>query len=214
MKSAARAVISTFGGYVGLMGMEHGIGEILQGSKAPDGLMILSWPDSAFFHILSGEPAMTILPNLLITGILAVLISLTFGVWSVLLVQRRYSSRILLLLSILMLLFGGGIFPPVLGSLLCAAAARINAPLNGWQKHVSSGTRQFMSQIWPWAFGASLLAWLGMFPGVPVLNYFFGIDSETLIYTILAAMFGFLFLATITAFVRDLPARSCFPQPS
>ncbi len=48
MKSARRLVISTLGGLVGLAGIEHGIGEILQGSTAPAGLFILSWPEAPF----------------------------------------------------------------------------------------------------------------------------------------------------------------------
>ena len=51
---------------------------MLQGNVAPEGIMILSWPDSEVFAILAGEPAMTIVPNLLITGILAILFSLLF----------------------------------------------------------------------------------------------------------------------------------------
>ena len=63
MRKATRVMISTFGALVGLIGIEHGSGEVLQGNLAPSGIMILSWPESAFFHVLGGEPALTILPN-------------------------------------------------------------------------------------------------------------------------------------------------------
>ena len=204
MRSATRVLISTFGGFVGLMGMEHGIGEILQGSTAPDGLMILSWPDSKFFEILAGEPAMTVIPNLLVTGILAVLVSLVFFVWATLFVERKHGGLVLILLSIPMLLFGGGLFPPVLGILLGVAATRINAPLTWWREHLSPGARHTLTQLWPWAFGACLLAWLSMFPGVAILSYFFGINNETLVFTVLACMFGFLFLAAAAGLARDV----------
>ena len=72
MRNATKVTVSIFGALAGLMGIEHGIGETLQGNIAPDGLMILSWPGSELFHILTGEPAMTIVPNLLVTGILAI----------------------------------------------------------------------------------------------------------------------------------------------
>ena len=42
--SATRITVSTFGAMAGLAGIEHGIGEILQGGAAPEGVMILSWP--------------------------------------------------------------------------------------------------------------------------------------------------------------------------
>jgi hypothetical protein len=108
MRSATKVTVSTFGVLTGLAGIEHGIGEMLQGNIAPDGMTILSWPESALFDILAGEPAMTVIPNLLVTGILAILSSLIFLIWATLFVQRKHGGLILILLSIVMLLVGGG----------------------------------------------------------------------------------------------------------
>lgn len=204
MRKATRVMISTFGALVGLIGIEHGIGEALQGNLAPSGIMILSWPSSAFFHILGGEPALTILPNLLMTGILAILFSLAYLVWAVLFVQRKNGGLVLMLLSVAMFLFGGGLFPPVFGIILGAAATRINAPLTWWRLHLSPGLRHFLDELWPWTFGACVISWLGMFPGVTMLSYFFGVEDANLIFTLLICMFAFLLLASIAAFSRDL----------
>ena len=73
--NATRTVVSTFGLLAGLAGIEHGLGEILQGSVGPEGPVIESWPDSKAFEILGGEPAMTVIPNLLVTGIVAVIVA-------------------------------------------------------------------------------------------------------------------------------------------
>jgi len=210
MNKSLRVIISTFGAIIGLMGFEHGLGETLQGNVIPSGLMIPSWPDSAFFNVLAGEPAMTIIPNLLITGILAILVSLVYTVWAVLFVQCKHGGLVLILLSILMLPVGGGIFPPILGLLIGAGATRINAPLTWWRIHLSPGLRDFLQKLWPWFFSACLLAWLSMFPGVPVLDYFFGVSDTNLIFIILACMFGFLILAGIAGFARD---SQLFPDP-
>ena len=78
--SATRIVVSTFGAVVAFAGVEHGVGEILQGPVAPAGLAIESWPDVKAFEILAGEPAMTVIPNLLVTGVLAVVVALAFGI--------------------------------------------------------------------------------------------------------------------------------------
>ncbi|MEJ2597015.1 MAG: hypothetical protein P8Z00_01705 [Anaerolineales bacterium] len=204
MRKTTRVMISTFGALVGLIGIEHGTGEVLQGNLTPSGIMILSWPESAFFHVLGGEPALTILPNLFMTGILAILFSLAYLVWAVLFVQRKNGGLILMLLSVAMLLFGGGVFPPVFGILLGAAATRINAPLTWWRLHLSPGLRRFLGELWPWFFGACVISWLGMFPGITVLSYFFGVEDATLIFTLLFCMFAFLLLASIAAFSRDL----------
>ena len=207
MRNATRGLVSTFGGFVGLMGVEHGIGGVLQGSRPPTGLIILSWPDSAFFSILGGEPALTIIPNLLITGLLAILVSLIFAVWAVLFVQCKHGGRVLILLSIPMLLFGAGLFPPVLGVLIGSAATRLHAPLTWWQRRLPTGLRGFLMAVWPCSFGACLAAWLGMFPGVPVLNYFFGVHDESLIFILLYCMFGCLFLTGVAGFARDTAGR-------
>ncbi len=82
MKSATKVMVATLGTLAGLAGVEHGIGEALQGNVAPAGLAIVAWPGSEPFQVLSGEPAMTIVPSLLVTGILAILASLAYVLWA------------------------------------------------------------------------------------------------------------------------------------
>jgi hypothetical protein len=98
MPNATRVTVSTFGAIAGLAGIEHAIGEVLQGNRAPYGVMILSWPRSDLFEILAGEPAMTIVPNLLVTGILAIAVSLVFLVWATVFVGRKHGGLVLILL--------------------------------------------------------------------------------------------------------------------
>ncbi|HET9304226.1 MAG TPA: hypothetical protein VFO20_15760 [Propionibacteriaceae bacterium] len=86
--SATRVVISIFGIVVGLAAIEHGVGEVSQGSARPASLLIQSWPDTAAFTVLAGEPALTVLPTFLLSGILTVIVGLALSVWSVLFVQR------------------------------------------------------------------------------------------------------------------------------
>ncbi len=50
MKNATGVFASTFGAIWAPAGIEHGIGEMLQGSVAPRGVMFPSWPDLAFFR--------------------------------------------------------------------------------------------------------------------------------------------------------------------
>lgn len=204
MKNATRALTSTFGTFVGLIGIEHGLGEMLQGNVAPDGVMILSWPTSKFFEVLAGEPAMTIVPNLLVTGILAIFTSLIFLVWATLFVQRKHGGLVLILLSIVMLLVGGGIFPPILGIVLGAIGTKINAPLTWWRTHLSVNMRHFLGKAWVWSFAAGLTAWLLMFPGLVILSYFFGVNDPTLILVLLLCMFGFLFSTLVTGFAYNI----------
>jgi hypothetical protein len=74
--SAARASTVIFGILAGLGGLTHGIGEVLQGNIRPEGIIINSWTQGPIATNMGGEPAMTVVPNLLITGILTILVSL------------------------------------------------------------------------------------------------------------------------------------------
>jgi hypothetical protein len=69
-------VASTFGVIVGLAGLEHGIGEISQGRTAPPGVLFKSWPDAETLQGMAGEPAMSLVPDLMLSGILTALLSL------------------------------------------------------------------------------------------------------------------------------------------
>ena len=203
MRNATQVTVSTFGALAGLMAIEHGIGETFQGNAAPDGMMILSWPDSELFRILGGEPAMTIIPNLLVTGILAILFSLVFLVWAITFVQRKNGGLVLILLSIVMLLVGGGFGPPVLGIIVGVAATSINAPLTWWRTHLPAGLRRFLGKLWPWSFAACVIAWLCLFPGSILLDYFFGVNNPNLIYTFVFSSFGFLLLTIVAGLAHD-----------
>jgi hypothetical protein len=203
MRNATKVTVSTFGVIMGLAGIEHGIGEILQGNTSPTGIMFLSWPDSAFFRSVGGEPAMTIIPNLLVTGILAILLSTAFLVWATLFIQRKNSGLVLMLLSIAMLLAGGGIFPPVIGILIGALGTRINAPFGWWRGYLTVGLRKFLGKIWPWPFVTCLIAWLLLFPGINLLGYFFGVNDPNLTVILISFALGTLFLTVFSGYASD-----------
>ncbi len=78
MRKATKTVATWFGIVAGIAGLEHGYFEILQGNARPEGLMIASMgPPCVAEEVWNAcEPAMTILPNFLVTGILAVILSL------------------------------------------------------------------------------------------------------------------------------------------
>jgi len=198
---ATRLWVSVMGAWMGLAGIEHGIGEILQGNQAPDGIMIQSWPDSALFQNLSGEPALTVLPNLLYTGLLAVFFSLVFGAWSIFGAHHQRGGWVLMLLAIPMLLFGGGIFPPLLGFLIGAAATRIPAAVR--LSRTITGFNRLLANRWPCIFAACCEAWLALLPGVAVLGHAFGVDHAGVIIIIIAAAFSLLFLSYLSSIEHD-----------
>lgn len=206
--NATRVTVSTFGTLAGLAGIEHGIGEVLQGNSTPEAFVILSWPESEAFRILAGEPAMTIVPNLLATGIVAIAVSLVFLVWVTVFVQRKHGGLILVLLSVAMLLLGGGFGPPILGVIVGLAATRINAPLGWWGTHIPGGSRRLLASLWPWCLVAGVITWLLVLPGTILLDYFFGVSNpELLVYGLTLSAFGFLLLTIVTGFGHDIQRR-------
>ena len=201
--NALRATVGAFGVVAGLAGVEHGVGEVLQGNAAPEGMRILSWPDSKLFEILAGEPALTIVPNLFVSGILAILSSLAFLLWTTAYVGR-YGGHVTILLSIVMLLVGAGLGPPMLGIILGVAAIGMNGPLSWWRAHLSGGSRRFLARVWPWSLTAGVIAWLLVLPGTVLLDLFFGVNNPNLVVPALTlSAFGLLLLTIFTGFVYD-----------
>lgn len=168
---AIRLVASTFGVLAGLGGLWHGIGEVLQGNVAPEGIVIDSWTEGPIASNMDGEPGMTIIPNLLITGILTLLVSLAVVIWAAAFVQRKRGGLVLILLSGGMLLFGGGFGPPIIGMLAGAAGVGITAPLAWWRNRLPANGRRFLARLWPWVFGVCAAAAVLLVIGSLILVY-------------------------------------------
>lgn len=203
MNSKTKIFVSTFGAMMALAGIEHGTGEILQGNAAPAGLMIESWPDSEFFRSLSGEPAMTVIPNFLITGVLAVFISITLLIWSVWFVHKKYGSLVMMLLSTALLLFGGGIFPPIIAAVIGMIAGKINAPLTWWRTHISARLRALLGKPWRWLYAVCIISWIVLLLGPGILGFYFGIDNPVITLLLMGLAFGSFKLTFLSGFARD-----------
>lgn len=210
MKNATHLITATFGAVMAMAGIEHGIGEMLQGNVVPERVMILSWPDAAFFHMVSGEPAMTIVPNLLITGILAIIFSLAYLIWSIFFVQRKNGGLVLILLAVIMLLVGAGIFPPILGIMIGILGTRINTPLTWQRSRLFEGLRSFLSVIWRWCYTFCIIAWLLLFPGLNMLGYFLRVDNAALTVSIILIAIGSLGITILCGLAHDAQRRVSF----
>jgi len=203
MRSATRAVTATFGIFAALAAMEHGVGEVLQGDVRPDGLMIQSWPSSAFFRIEAWEPAMTVVPNLLASGVLTLLVALVFLVGVLRFAHRRHGGFALLIVSITLLLVGGGFGPPLLGIIVSLTAMRIGGPFEWWGTRLVPASGHPLAQAWPWVFGACVGAWLMLVPGLPILSETLGVDNPNLVVALSSTAIGLLALTIVSALARD-----------
>jgi hypothetical protein len=171
MRRASRITATVLGLFAGGASVEHGIYEILQGNLRPEGLMISSMgppcqPEAVWHNC---EPAVTILPNFLITGILAVVIGAFFILWSLVFVQRRGGGLIMILTAVPMLLFGGGIFPPLIGIVGGIVGTRLKGRSARSRVRRPGAFARILSRMWPWTL-IILAVWL---LGQWLVGYFF-----------------------------------------
>lgn len=210
---AMRTVVGVFGVLAALAGMEHGVGEILQGPVAPDALVFRSWPTCQAFEILDGEPAFTVLPDLLVSGIATVVVAAMVAAWAVAGMRRKHGSLVLAALSLLLFVVGGGFGPPLLGIILGVGSSRLAAP-----PLRPTRASRVMARAWPWALGAGVLGYLGLVPGTLVLHMVWGKPSPALVYGLMVMAFGGVLLALAGARSRYRLATgdgaSLAPRPS
>lgn len=176
---AAKITASIFGVLAGLGGLVHGIGEVLQGNVRPAGIIINSWTQGPIATNMGGEPGMTVIPNLLATGIVTILVSLAIVVWA-LIVRDKKGGRILLVLSVILMLVGGGFGPPLIGILAGAAGTGIGAPLTWWRKRLSFNVRSLLAGSWPWLFAIAVANGIFLVIGSVIAVYFFGLNNPDL----------------------------------
>lgn len=199
MRKATKTVAAWLGCTAGIAGMGHGFFEALQGNTKPQGLMILSMgppciPEEAWNAC---EPAMTILPNFLITGILAVIIGLLTLFWSIAFIKHAQGGAVLVMLSIASLLFGGGFFPPLIGMIGGLAGMKINSPVAGKQ---ANGPVRIAAKLWPWPL-VIFLVWVF---GQIAVGFFFNDFMQSLMGFGLLLILTMLPVSVYSAFAHDV----------
>jgi hypothetical protein len=195
MNIATRKAASALGIYAGLLAIEHGIFEILQGSVRPAALLIHAigppcQPETAWHACF---PALTLIPNFRVSGILAVVIGLAMVTWATVFIARRRGGPILIMLSVLALLVGGGFVPVFISIIAGVAATRIHAP--PVQKQ-----RRLLAALWPWPL-VVLAVWA---PGAWLLVHFFNqfmLDYGFVLF--FCFDLGLPLLIVMSALVRD-----------
>ncbi len=193
---ATRVVASTLGILAGLLGLVHGYLETLQGNVAPSGVFILAMgpPCQANRVWHDCYPAMTIIPNFFVTGVLTIIVSLFVILWAAVFVQRKNGGLVLILLSIIQLLVGGGFISPVLGIIAGVVGTRIQVPFTWWRAQLSVHSRRLLATLWPW----SLFAFGFCLAGYGILGYFFNEFMLSLALLPLFFTLGLLLLAVLT----------------
>jgi len=202
-------VIATLLGMAGFF--NHGLFEILQGNKPTNGFYIEAIGESHRFWLYGTEGAFTLIPNYLVTGIFAMLVSCAIIIWAIKFIHKKHGATIFLLLMILLTLVGGGLGHIVLFLPTWAYATKINKPLNWWEAKLSEKVRKVMAKMWMPMLILTSISWLivmelgifGFFPRQSNPNILLNITFGFVFLTVVLANLTFIF-----AFARDIQDRS------
>lgn len=192
-------MVAVFGALAAFAGIEHGIGEVRQGFVAPASLAFQSWPDTQAFEILSGEPAMTLIPNLAVSGIATLIVSIVIGILALRFVDRTHGGRALLAFSLLLLLVGGGFGPPLIGVIAGLAAIRAQRP----EQPPPGPVLRALAPRWRAFLFVGVAGYVGLVPGVPLLGHIANVQSEALVIVLIVLAFSGLILALVAAGAHD-----------
>jgi hypothetical protein len=206
--SAIRAVASTLGVLVGVAGIEHGFFEMLQGNVKPSGLLIDAIGPAQRFWEYSSETALTIIPNMLYSGILAIIVGLSVTIWAGYYIDRKYGARVLMFLSIILFLVGGGFAPIFMAVFASVAASKINRPLNWWRAHLPASIRGLLAKLWPWSIIVFVVAFVGGVEiaifGYPLLWFYSAEVTYSIQWALAYIMVAFWPLSILTAIAHDI----------
>jgi hypothetical protein len=208
MNHTTRMIVTTIGIILAIAGLDHGIFEILQGNTPTGGLIIQAiGPGHQMWHY-GTEEAFTIIPNFLLTGIAAVMVSLAIIIWSIGFVHTKHGTSVLGVLFILLFLVGGGIAAQIIfAPVTWAAATRIHKPLNGWLKILPENIRRRIAKLWRYTLAIGCLSFLvGLF--IAITGYVPGQnDPETILNICWAFIFigglGMYLLTFVCGFAHD-----------
>jgi len=206
MRKATRIVASALGIFAGFGGPEHGYFEILQGHVRPDRLIIAAIgppcdPEKVWNLC---EPAMTVIPSFLVTGILATVLGLITMIWAAAFVQRKHGGIVLILLSIALLLVGGGLFPPVIGIIAGVVGTWISAPLT----RQTGSVLRFLAKLWPWTLVAFFIWAFGQF----LIGHYFNEFLQKSGFLSPLLILGLLVLSILSGYASDVEAGTESPQ--
>jgi hypothetical protein len=211
--SATGTIASTLGVLVGIGSIDHGLLECLQGFRPTPGLIVNALGSGYRWTVWSqgGEGAFTLIPNFLLTGIIATVLGLAIIAWSIRFIQLPHGPTVFLSLGVASFLTGGGVAQIVLFTLTWGVATRIRASLAFWRWLIPSSLRPTFGRLWPWTLGASTVLFLVALE-IAVFGYVPGVSIQTEILHIcwktLAVALVLNLVSIISGFAHDLEVQS------
>jgi hypothetical protein len=175
-------------------------------------LIIQAIGDAQQFWVYGTEEAFTIVPNFLVTGLLALLVSLAIIVWCAGYVHKKHGSAIFILLFGLLFLVGGGIAQVVFFIPTWLVSRRIYHPLTWWRRVLPEKSRGMIGKLWPYSLAMGGAAFLVALE-IAIFGYVPGLgsgDAETALAICWSLLLGALILFIVTfisGFAYDIQAQ-------
>ncbi|MBN2501739.1 MAG: hypothetical protein JXB38_13240 [Anaerolineales bacterium] len=198
----ATRITATWGGvFFGLLsGVNHGIFEILQGSAPTSGLVFNAIGEAQRFWPGGTEPAFSLIPNYLVTGIVSIIVGLAIVVWSLWFLPTKHGRTVFLGLFILSFLVGGGMGQAFFFIPTWAFATRMGKPLTWWRKVLPRRTWPFLSKLWIVALVGAFIT-MSIALEMAIFGYYPGVSDVTTLENInMTFVFTAVFL-NIVAFI-------------
>ena len=210
MNHSTRVIVAVIGIMLAISGLNHGIFEVLQGNTPTGGVGINAIGPDHIQWEWGGEGAFTLVPNFLLTGLLAILVSITVAVWSVGFIHKQNGANVFILLCVALFLVGGGAAQVVFFLPAWGVATRINKPLTWWQKVLPEKIRPALGKIWPFTLSISVISFLtglyiaitGRVPGFNIT------DADTVLAICWSLVFGggwaMILFTYVSGFAADI----------
>jgi hypothetical protein len=211
--AATHVIVSTLGVLIGIGSINHGLLECLQGNRPTPGYLVNALGPGYRWTVWNqgGEGAFTLVPNFLLTGVLATLMGMLLILWSIRFIHTSHGPTVFLVLSIASFLVGGGVAQVPLFILTGVAATRIGASLGFWSWLIPPPVRRVLGKLW----GSTLVMGTVLFVAaleIAVVGYVPGVSGQTRIphicWTLLLFALVFYFLSFLSGFAHDVEVRA------
>jgi hypothetical protein len=192
---------------IALGGFHHGVFEALQGNGPTGGIAINSIGPEHVRWEYGTDPAITLIPNFLFTGVAAMAVSLVIVGWSALGLHRRRGPALFLALFVLLTLVGGGVGHILFFVAAWAYATRMRSSLGWWRRRLRGRARSLLGRLWAPVLTLSSICFVlalelsvfGYPPARAKPDLVLAVD-----WSLLLACFALLNLAYLGAIARDL----------
>ncbi len=192
---ASRIMAMTYGIQCAFLGIMHGYLEILHGSTSTGGLLIDANSNIANSFYTGIEPALTVIPNFLITGIVAVTVGIVVLAVAIVIEKLKHSGVILIVLSIVLLVTGGGFTSIPFGIFagICGIVLEVHSRRKEYKK--ATPARRAIANLWLPLFLISMVWYFYL--------DFFGFMLRMESTTVGVIGLGICLFAIVAGFVRD-----------